>query len=113
VKGRVRSAAACLVQVESGRCVIGLMRDGAWCALNTAAVSAQWLQELPSLIRREMLLAGWSDERPQIILSAHESPPVARLPGEESWPLQHVAPKQVNGYVPAHDMPLGMALSGA
>ena len=56
---------------------------------------------------------GWSDERPQIILSAHESPPVAQLPGEESWPLQHVAPKLVNGYVPANDMPLGMALSGA
>lgn len=112
-KRQIRRAATCFVQVESGRCVIGLVQNGTWHALNAAVVPSQWTEELPSLIRREMLLAGWDSERPQIVLCAHEARPISRLPGEDGWPLRHVTPRKMAGYVPLNDMPFAMALSGA
>lgn len=109
----VRRKAACFVQVEPGHCMLGLARDGAWQSLNAVGIAANWYEELPSMVRREVLLAGWEDVVPEIVMSTHDSRPRTLLPEASDWVLHYVAPKVASGFVPDRDQPFAMALRGA
>ncbi|HSI95449.1 MAG TPA: hypothetical protein VK938_05110 [Methylophilaceae bacterium] len=109
----VRRKAVCFVQIEPGHCVLGLIRDGAWQSINAVAVGTHWHEELPSMVRREMLVAGWEGISPEIVLSAPDRQPRVLLPDASDWVLHYVAPKSASGFVPGKDQPFAMALRGA
>lgn len=107
-----RGKAACFVQVEAGHCMIGLMRDNAWHSLNAIAISAEWQQELTTVIRREMLLAGWEGREPEIVLSTHDCQPRTLAEHDGSWIVRYVPPKSAGNFVPGRDQSFVMALRG-
>lgn len=108
----IGGAAACFVQVEPGRIMLGAMRDKNWLGLRAVAATPRWKEELPAHIEREILLAGWEIVCPEVFLYAPEAAQ-SIMPGETPhWKLNRVSTQYIAGYSPQHDVPYAMALSG-
>lgn len=109
---RITGAAACFVQAEPGRIMLGALRGKSWLGLRAVAATPRWKEELPAHIEREILLAGWEDAHPPVFLHAPEAAQATTLRESRHWKLEHVYPQPVAGYSPRHDAPYAMALSG-
>lgn len=109
---RITGAAACFVQAEPGRIMLGMMRDKNWLGLRAVAATPQWEEELPAHIGREILLAGWEDACPNVFLHVPEAVQETTPWESRHWKLNRVYPQPIAGYSPQHDVPCAMALSG-
>ena len=63
VYSRLGRGRSCFVQVETGRIQMAMLESGRWLSLNSVSAMPQWSEELPAMIEREALLAGWGQER--------------------------------------------------
>lgn len=108
----IGGAAACFVQAEPGRIMLGVMRDKNWLGLRAVSASPQWKEELPAHIEREILLAGWENVSPTVFLHAPEAAQSITLGDTRHWKMSRVFTRPIAGYSPQHDMPYAMALSG-
>ena len=109
---RIDNAAACFVQVESGRIILGVIRDKNWLGLRAVTASSEWQDELPAHIDREILLAGWEDANPTVFLHVPEAAQSIKLGDTRSWKMIRTVTRPIAGYSPQHDVSYAMALSG-
>lgn len=108
----IGGAAACFVQAEPGRIMLGAMRDNSWLGLRAIAATPQWEEELQVHIGREILLAGLENTSPAVFLHAPEAAQ-SNIPGDmRHWKISRVLTRPVAGYLPQQDVPYAMALSG-
>lgn len=108
----INGAAACFVQAERGRIMLGTMQDKDWLGLRAVAATPRWKEELPPHIEREILFAGWENATPAVFLYAPEAAQEIRQQETKRWTLEYVSSRQIEGYSPQHDVPYAMALSG-
>lgn len=108
----IDSAAACFVQVEPGRMILGIMSNKNWLGLRAVTASPQWQEELPTHIAREILLAGWEDTNPTVFLHAPEASQSVTREDTRLWKMIHTFTRPIAGYSPQHDVSYAMALSG-
>lgn len=108
----IDGAAACFIQVEPGRIILGIMRNKNWLGLRAVAASPQWQEELPAHIEREILLAGWEGRNPTIFLHAPEVAQSITLEDTQHWKMTRTFTRPIAGYSPQHDVSYAMALSG-
>jgi hypothetical protein len=109
---RIDDEETCFVQVEPGRIMLGSLRDKNWLGLRAIAATPRWKEELPTHIEREILLAGWENACPTVFLHAPEAAQDIKLEETKHWKLEHVFPRQIEGYSPQQDFSYAMALSG-
>jgi predicted secreted protein len=67
---RLRGASRWLVVEEAGRLALALIERGAWRALRSRRVDAQWREALPALLARETALLGLDAAPPPLVASA-------------------------------------------
>lgn len=108
----IDSAAACFVQVESGRMIVGIMRNKNWLGLRAVIASPQWQEDLPTHIEREILLAGLEVTSPKVFLHAPEAEQLITHENAFPWKLIRAFTRPIAGYSPLHDVSYAMALSG-
>lgn len=108
----IGGTAACFVQVEPGRIMLGTMRDKNWLGLRAVTATPQWEEELPAHIEREILLAGWEDASPAVFLHAPEAAQSVEQKNTQRWKMNGVFTQPVVGYSLQHDAAYAMALSG-
>ncbi len=80
---------ACLVQVEQSHLTIALIDNSRWLRLTALPYQGNWVQQLPAIIKREVLLAGLVLE--QVNLHVQHA---AKANGIKESPLQQVTPQQ-------------------
>jgi len=115
---------SCLVQVETGRLTIALMRDGNWQSITATTVanvsakdiSADWSEDLAALISREMLLSGLQNAQANIYFCALPSLHDEKIKqlfkqNNPAWQVLSADHKAIAGYIPSQDQPFAMALS--
>jgi len=109
---RINSSSSCFVQAESGRVMIGIVRDNAWLGLRAVAVNGNLGEELPTHIDREVLLAGEGNENPAIILDVPQTVQTPTLDGLRQLNISRVPQPRLDGYSPLDDVSYAMALRG-
>lgn len=112
VRRRINGTAACFVQVESGRMILGAMCDNNWLGLRAVTAPPQWQEELSAHIEREILLAGWEGTNPTVFLHAPAAPQSSMLEDTRHWKMIRTVMEPIVGYSPQHDVSYAMALSG-
>lgn len=108
---RIRSRRACFVQKEHGRLVMAMLEAGAWRGVRSLAIGDGWMEELDACMKRETLLAGWSNE--PIAAFLHLPEPAAQVQmniGEQGW--QRLTAPALDGFSPARDAAFALAASG-
>lgn len=108
---RIGGQAACFVQSEPGRIMLGMLRDKKWLGLRALAATPQWKAELPAHIEREILLAGWENINPGIFLHTPDTVQVLTLQELQRWKPDPVLSRRSEVYSLRQDAPVTMALS--
>ena len=124
MRHQLGAGVSCLVQVETGRLTIALMRDGNWQSITATTVanvtakdiSADWSEDLAALISREMLLSGLQNAQANIYFSALPSLQDEKIKqlfkqNNPAWQVLSADHKAIAGYIPSQDQPYAMALS--
>ena len=124
MRHQLGAGVSCLVQVETGRLTIALMRDGNWQSITATTVanvtakdiSADWSEDLAALISREMLLSGLQNAQANIYFSALPSLHDEKIKqlfkqNNPAWQVLSADHKAIAGYIPSQDQPYAMALS--
>lgn len=126
MRRQIASGVSALVQVEAGRLIIALMRDGQWQNITATKTLKDWSGDLAALISREMLLSGLQTfglkttglEHAQatIYFSALPSLQDEKIKqifkqNNPAWQVLPANHKAIVGYVPSQDQPYAMALS--
>ena len=85
---------ACLVQVEQSHLTIALIDKTRWLRLTALPYQGDWAQQLPAIIKREVLLAGLVLEQVNLYVQhvPHAHAPQAN--GVKDSPLQQATPQQ-------------------
>ncbi|MEQ1814230.1 MAG: hypothetical protein ABL860_07250 [Candidatus Nitrotoga sp.] len=109
---RIDGAATCFVQVESGRMILGVIRNKNWLGLRAVTASSEWQDELPAHIDREILFAGWEGMNPTIFLHVPEAAQSIKPGDTRPWRMIRTVTRPIAGYSPQHDVSYAMALSG-
>lgn len=108
---RIRRQRACFAQVEAGRLVLATLEAGIWQGLRNIATGNQWIQDLEACMKRETLVAGWSDEpvagylHVPDLAGTHLPPEI----GGHRW--QRLTGPLISGYSPQNDKPFVLAAS--
>jgi hypothetical protein len=124
MRHQLGAGVSCLVQVETGRLTIALMRDSNWQSITATTIanvsakdiSADWSEDLAALISREMLLSGLQNAQANIYFSALPSLQDEKIKqlfkqNNPAWQVLSADHKAIAGYIPSHDQPYAMALS--
>lgn len=124
MRHQLGAGVSCLVQVETGRLTIALMRDGNWQSITATTVanvsakdiSADWSEDLAALISREMLLSGLQNAQANIYFCALPSLQDEKIKqtfkqNNPAWQVLSTDHKAIAGYIPSQDQPYAMALS--
>jgi hypothetical protein len=124
MRHQLGAGVSCLVQVETGRLTIALMRDGNWQSITATTIanlrakdiSADWSEDLAALISREMLLSGLQNAQANIYFSALPSLQDEKIKqlfkqNNPAWQVLSADHKAIAGYIPSQDQPYAMALS--
>ncbi len=101
----------CFVQVERGRMVIALLKNGAWQSVTGATAPMNWMESLPSFINRQLLLADWQNEPLDVMLSSVGPEEAIRISENPNWDMYRVLHPNCEEYVHLKDSPFSMALS--
>jgi hypothetical protein len=102
---------AWLVVHEEGRLCLALIEAGQWRWLRSVRVGADWAENLPELIEREVLLAGVESMVAEVLVFAPASPELAVRAGTR-LPFRSLRLEARDGFSPLSDGPFGLALIG-
>jgi len=105
----------CFVQVESGRLLIGLIRNRQWQSLRSISLAAnlqpyELVSQLRSHLGREFLLAGWNAKDTAIYVDALPRLNLTALAADAGWQFKRVESVAIDGILPEQDADFYMAL---